>query len=76
MATTKGRITIPRRLREQLDMKPGDAAAFELAQDGRVILVKVDSVCHVSRFGAVRGCAGPGLSTDETMALTRGDPPA
>ncbi len=51
----------------------GSAVDFELAPDGRVVLVKVNGELPASRFERFRGAAGPGLSTDEIMALTRGD---
>jgi antitoxin PrlF len=41
--------------------------------DGRIVLVKVDGERRVSRYEALRGRAGAGLSTDEIMALTRGE---
>jgi hypothetical protein len=44
---------------------------FELQPDGRVVLVKVGAPGPVSRFQALRGRCGAGLSTDEIMALTR-----
>ncbi|MBF0335147.1 MAG: AbrB family transcriptional regulator [Alphaproteobacteria bacterium] len=44
------------------------------ASDGRVVLVKLDADRPTSRFEALRGRAGKsGLSTDEIMALTRGE---
>jgi len=43
------------------------------AEGGRVTLVKVDAAGAGSRFAALRGRAGKGLSTDEIMALTRGE---
>ncbi|MGE0223728.1 MAG: AbrB/MazE/SpoVT family DNA-binding domain-containing protein [Acetobacteraceae bacterium] len=55
--TAKGQITIPKAVRERLGIGPGNAVDFELGADRRVTLVK----------------AGAGLSTDEIMALTRGD---
>jgi len=42
----------------------------------RVVLVKVSGRRPKSRFEALRGRAGKGLSTDEIMALTRGEPSA
>ncbi|HXO91773.1 MAG TPA: AbrB/MazE/SpoVT family DNA-binding domain-containing protein, partial [Stellaceae bacterium] len=36
--TTKGQVTIPKRLREHLGLKPGANVDFELADDGRVFL--------------------------------------
>ena len=56
-------------------IKPGSAVEFELAPDGRVVLTKVGGRRRRSRFEALRGRAGKGLSTDEIMALTRGEPP-
>jgi antitoxin PrlF len=71
--TTKGQVTIPKPIRDRLGIVPGDAVAFELAPDGRIVLVKSGGSRPVSRFAAWRGRAGPGLSTDEIMALTRGE---
>jgi hypothetical protein len=55
-----------------LGVKAGSAVDFELSADGRVVLVKVEEGKPPSRFEALRGRAGEGLSTDEIMALTRG----
>lgn len=71
--TTKGQVTIPKPIRDRLGIVPGDAVAFELAPDGRIVLVKSSGKSPVSRFEALRGSAGPGLTTDEIMALTRGE---
>ena len=74
--TTKGQVTIPKPIRDRLGIAPGNAVDFRLEPDGRVVLVKDDGVRPVSRFAALVGLAGPGLSTDEIMALTRGEPEA
>ncbi len=71
--TSKGQVTIPKPVRDRLGIKPGSAVDFELAPDGRVILVKVKAGRPKSRFAALRGRAGHGLTTDQIMALTRGD---
>jgi AbrB family looped-hinge helix DNA binding protein len=71
--TTKGQVTIPKPIRDRLGIMPGDAVAFELAPDGRIVLLKAGGARPVSRFETLRGRAGPGLSTDEIMALTRGE---
>ncbi len=71
--TSKGQVTIPKPVRDRLGIVPGSAVAFELAPDGRVVLVKVGPARTVSRFARLRGMAGAGMSTDEIMALTRGD---
>jgi len=71
--TSKGQVTIPKPVRDRLGIEPGNAVSFELAGDGRVVLVKVGGKPAASRFAALRGRAGAGLTTDEIMALTRGD---
>lgn len=71
--TSKGQVTIPKPVRDRLGIEPGCAVEFELLPDGRVELVKVGDERPRSRFEALRGRAGRGLSTDEIMALTRGE---
>lgn len=72
--TSKGQVTIPKPVRDRLGIKPGSAVEFELAADGNVILVKAGARRAVkSRFASSLGIAGKGLSTDQIMALTRGD---
>jgi AbrB family looped-hinge helix DNA binding protein len=71
--TSKGQVTIPKPVRDRLGIEPGNAVAFELAPDGRVVLVKVIADRPQSRFAALRGRAGPGMTTDAIMALTRGE---
>jgi antitoxin PrlF len=74
--TGKGQVTIPRRVRDYLGIRPGTALAFEIAPDGRVILVKIGSKRarrKASRFAALRGTATVSMSTRQIMALTRGE---
>lgn len=70
--TSKGQVTIPRRLRDFLGLKPGSEVDFELAEDGRVFL-KTRKQPPESRFARLRGSAKLGMTTDEIMALTRGE---
>jgi antitoxin PrlF len=70
--TAKGQVTIPKRLRDHLGLKPGAEVDFELAEDGRVLL-RTDYATLQDRFARLRGSAKFGMSTDELMALTRGD---
>lgn len=71
--TSKGQVTIPKPVRDRLGIVPGSAVEFELAPDGRVVLFKVGEDEPVSRFRALRGRAGRGMTTDQIMALTRGE---
>ena len=73
--TRKGQVTIPKRVRDRLNIKPGSSVEFELAADGRVVLVKVGRkrACGRSAFARIRGAATIRMTTEEIMALTRGD---
>ncbi len=71
--TSKGQITLPKAVRDLLDIGPGSIVDFERAPDGRIVLVKVEEHVRPSRFARLLGHAGPGLSTDEIMAMTRGE---
>lgn len=71
--TSKGQVTIPKAVRDRLGIKPGNAVDFRVEPDGKVVLLKVKGEMPKSRFEALRGIAGPGLSTDEIMAMSRGD---
>ena len=74
--TSKGQVTIPKPVRDRLNLKPGSAVDFELAADGRVVLVKAGrkSPPPRSRFERLRGSATVKMTTEEIMALMRGDP--
>jgi AbrB family looped-hinge helix DNA binding protein len=77
VVTSKGQVTIPKAVRDLMGIKPGSAVTFELDREGRVILSKAGKGTErrrgPSRFERLRGSAGPGMSTDELMALLRGD---
>jgi antitoxin PrlF len=71
--TSKGQVTIPKPVREHLGIAPGSKVEFRRAADGSVVLEKADGTRKPSRFARLVGIAGPGPSTDEIMAITRGD---
>lgn len=70
--TSKGQVTIPKKVREFIGVGPGSAVDFELDADGRVVLVKAAGPRRASPFARVRGRATVRMSTEEIMALTRG----
>ncbi|MHB2169269.1 AbrB/MazE/SpoVT family DNA-binding domain-containing protein [Alsobacter sp. R-9] len=73
--TTKGQVTIPKSIRDRLGIKPGTRVEFRLDKDGRAVLqVERGGTPPASRFERLRGIATTRLSTDEIMALTRGEP--
>lgn len=72
--TSKGQVTIPKRVRDHLRLEPGSQVVFDLAPDGHVVISRADAPpAKGNRFQRFRGVAGPGLSTDEIMALMRGE---
>ena len=75
--TTKGQVTIPQDIRERLGLMPGTRVVFDIVGDGVRIRRASDQargdaiVAHLRSVG--RRAAGPRLSTDQILALTRGD---
>ncbi len=71
--TSKGQVTIPKPVRDHLGIAPGSRVEFRRAADGSVVIEKAQGTTQPGRFAELVGIAGPGLSTDEIMAITRGD---
>ena len=74
--TSKGQVTIPKRVRERLGIVPGSAVDFEAQPDGSVMLVRSGGAGGRrtrSRYAALRGTATVKMTTREIMALTRGE---
>ncbi|MDP3258250.1 MAG: AbrB/MazE/SpoVT family DNA-binding domain-containing protein [Bosea sp. (in: a-proteobacteria)] len=71
--TSKGQVTIPKPIRDRLGIEPGTAVDFRMDAGGNVVLLKADGSRPRSRFEAARGVLAPSPSTDEIMALLRGD---
>jgi AbrB family looped-hinge helix DNA binding protein len=71
--TTKGQVTIPQHIREKLGITPATEVDF-IEEKGRVFLVKRKAAtAGVGRHEKLRGVATVDMTTDEIMALTRGD---
>jgi AbrB family looped-hinge helix DNA binding protein len=76
MATTvtaKGQVTIPKAVREFLGIGPGSMVDFKRAKDGSIVLVPANDAKPVNPFERFLGHARGGLTTDEIMAMTRGE---
>jgi AbrB family looped-hinge helix DNA binding protein len=72
--TSKGQVTIPKPIRDRLGIKPGTKVAFVIDGEGRAFLkAEGRPALQPSRFERMRGTADARLSTDEIMALTRGE---
>ena len=71
--TSKGQVTIPKPVRDLLGIEAGTRVEFRRNDKGEIVLSRADNHAPPSRFAKLRGHAGPGLSTDEIMAMTRGE---
>jgi antitoxin PrlF len=71
--TSSGRVTIPKRVRDYLGIEAGTEVAFRRGADGSIIIERADGSRPPSPLSRLVGSAGPGPSTDEIMALLRGD---
>jgi AbrB family looped-hinge helix DNA binding protein len=71
--TSKGQVTIPKKVRDALDLAPGSLVEFVVNQEGEVILQKAGrrKVQRKDRFEAARGKAQVKWRSDELMALLR-----
>ena len=75
--TSKGQVTIPQAVREEAGLLPNTEVEF-VVDDGSVMIVKANGASRPSRGAwAVRrlreGRGKIAMTTDEIMALTRGD---
>ena len=68
--TTKGQVTIPRRVREILGIAPETDVDF-VEDDGRFYIVKASDTKPTKKFTKLRGIATAKMSTDEILKLTR-----
>jgi antitoxin PrlF len=76
MATTvtaKGQVTIPKAVREFLGIGPGSMVDFKRAADGSIVLVAANDAKPRNPFERFLGHARGGLTSDEIMAMTRGE---
>lgn len=72
--TSKGQITIPQQVRRELGLEPGDEVDI-VVQDGvaRIVPAGTPRTRGQRVVEALLGKGDVNLSTDEIMALTRGD---
>lgn len=76
--TSKGQVTIPKRIRDELNLLPGAPVEFTVNAAGEVVLhrprsAKGERRLPPDRFAAVRGSADVRWQTDELMKLLRAD---
>ena len=83
--TSKGQVTVPKRIRDGLELLPGMPVTFALTANGQVVIEPANAVAGVStaagatpalapdRFEAARGKADIRWRTDDLMMLLRTD---
>lgn len=75
--TSKGQVTIPQEIREEAGLLPHTEVRFEITKDG-VRIIKVEESDRPTRGRMLverlrRAGRQVSMSTDEIMALTRGE---
>lgn len=73
--TSKGQVTIPKQIRDALNMMPGCSVQFAVNREGDVVIHKVGTRPgrKPDRFESARGKADIKWRTDDLMALLRGN---
>jgi antitoxin PrlF len=71
--TVKGQVTIPKSVRDALGIVPGSQVEFVPNQDGEFVLRRARQMPEPHPFDRLLAILEPGPSTDEVMALTRGE---
>jgi antitoxin PrlF len=73
--TSKGQVTIPKRVRDAAGLKPGTKVTVEYDHGAAIVKStrKVGKSEYRKRLESVKGTFKSRLSTDEIMALLRGD---
>lgn len=77
--TSKGQVTIPKRIRDEMQLLPGSPVEFSVNGAGEVVLRRSPSTGRRTqrpapdRFESVRGRADVRWRTDDLMKLLRGE---
>ncbi len=73
--TRKGQVTIPKLIRDALNLAPGCSVDFAVNREGDVVIHQVGArpSRKPDRFESARGKADAKWRTDDLMALLRGE---
>jgi len=72
--TSKGQVTIPKRIRDELGLKAGCDIDFEPTASGGILLRPNGRARRKkSRFAKLRGIRKTGMTTDQWMEFLRGE---
>ncbi|MGA2840538.1 MAG: AbrB/MazE/SpoVT family DNA-binding domain-containing protein [Steroidobacteraceae bacterium] len=73
--TSKGQVTIPKKVRDYLGLKAGAPVTFQRLDSGEIAIraAKATVKPRAGKFSKLRGRATVRLNTEEILALTRAD---
>lgn len=72
--TSKSQVTIPKRVREALGVGPGEQVDFRTNDQGETVIERAEAEQPVeTRFARWRGAWKGRMTTDEIMAMSRGE---
>lgn len=71
--TSKGQVTIPKKVRDALRLAPGDGVEFDVNREGQVVVLKAGArrARRHDRFAAALGKAQVKWRTADLMAMLR-----
>jgi antitoxin PrlF len=74
--TVKGQVTLPKQVRDAVGIKPGDRVEVRATASGAVIIEKpgTDDDYRARLYALAKRRLIRGITTDELMRMTRGDP--
>ena len=74
--TVKGQVTLPKEVRDAVGIKPGDRVDVRATAAGAVIIEKPGTMSDYKKrlYEVAKRRTIRGMTTDEIMRLTRGDP--
>jgi antitoxin PrlF len=73
--TSKGQVTVPKKIRDYLGLKAGSSVTFERLDSGEIALKPAHrrTKPKPSKFAKLRGRATLRMKTEEILALTRAE---
>lgn len=73
--STQGRITIPKKIRDRLGLKPGMVVEVFLNKDSQIVIScsETKKETYLARFDMARGKADIRFKTEDLMMLLRGE---
>ena len=73
--TSKGQVTVPKKVRDYLGLKAGAPVTFQRLDNGEIAIraAKVTAKPRDSKFAKLRGRATVRMKTEDILALTRAD---